>query len=157
MRSGEQLRMVELAFGRASRRAEAGADVVLIVDSLSRLAVAADDPGRVKPIFAAGRETEEEGTGSLTVIATALTDDGDEGEIDRAIDTTESSLIVLDRDLAAAGVYPAIDAAAGRLTGEEHLRSEEELAAIRSLRSELAGLPAAEGAALVRERVSSDG
>ncbi len=155
MRSGEQLRMVELAFGRASRRAEAGADVVLLVDSLSRIAVAADDPGRVKPIFTAGRETEEEGTGSLTVVATVLADDEDEGEVARALETTESSLIVLDRELAAAGVYPAVDAAAGRVAGEEHVRSDGELEAIRALRAELAGLPAAEAAARLRERIDA--
>jgi transcription termination factor Rho len=155
LRSGEQLRMVELAFGRASRRAEAGSDVVLIVDSLSRIAVAADDPGRVKPIFTAGRETEEEGTGSLTVIATVLGDDEDDGGIGRALDTTETSLIVLDRDLAQAGTYPAFDAAAGRLAGEEHIRSDEELALVRTLRSELTGKSPAEAAALLRERIES--
>ena len=78
MRSGEQLRLVELAFGRASRKAESGADVVLLVDSISRIAVAADDPGRVKPIFGAGRETDEEGVGSLTVVATTLGDGGED-------------------------------------------------------------------------------
>jgi transcription termination factor Rho len=155
MRSGEQLRMVELAFGRAGRRAEAGADVVLIVDSLSRIAVAADDPGRVKPIFTAGRETEEEGTGSLTVIATVLADGEDEGDIGRALDTTENSLIVLDRELAIAGSYPAIDVAAGRVAGEEHVRSEQELEAIRKLRAELAGLPAADAVARLRERIDA--
>jgi len=159
MRSGEQLRLVELAFGRASRRAEAGADVVLLVDSLSRVAVAADDPDRVKPLFAAGRETGEEGTGSLTVIATTLGDDDDEGGVERVLQTTESSLLVLDRDLAVAGVYPAIDAAAGRLSGEEHLRDESELAEVRALRSELIGLSGADAAAILRERVerSPDG
>jgi transcription termination factor Rho len=155
MRSGEQLRMVELAFGRAGRRAEAGADVVLIVDSLSRIAVAADDPGRVKPIFTAGRETEEEGTGSLTVIATVLADGEDEGDIGRALDTTENSLIVLDRELAVTGTYPAIDVAAGRVAGEEHVRSEQELEAIRKLRAELAGLPAADAVARLRERIDA--
>jgi transcription termination factor Rho len=155
MRSGEQLRMVELAFGRASRRAEAGADVVLIVDSLSRIAVAADDPGRVKPIFTSGRETEEEGTGSLTVIATVLADDEDEGDIGRALDTTENNLIVLDRDLAVAGTYPAIDVAAGRVAGEEHVRTEQDLQAIRKLRAELAGLPVSEAVTRLRERIDA--
>lgn len=155
LRSGEQLRMVELAFGRASRRAEAGADVVLIVDSLSRVAVAADDPGRVKPIFTAGRETEEEGTGSLTVVATVLADDEDEGEVARALETTENNLIVLDRELALAGTFPAIDVSAGRVAGEEHVRSEDELAAVRRLRAELAGLPPAEAVAALRERYAA--
>ncbi len=155
MRSSEQLRTVELACGRAARRAERGADVVLLVDSLSRIAVAADDPDRVKPIFGAGRETGEEGVGSLTVIATTLGDDEDSGGVRRALETTESSLIVLDRDLAAAGVFPAIDAAACRVSGEERYRDEAELAAARALRGELAGLAPAAAAALLRERIEA--
>jgi len=153
MRSGEQLRLVELAIGRASRRAEAGADVVLLVDSLSRIAVAADDPDRVKPIFGAGRETEDEGMGSLTVIATTLAADEDEGGVQRALATTESSLIALDRELAAAGVFPALDASASRVAGEEHIRDESELTAARALRAELSGLAPAEAAARLRERI----
>lgn len=153
MRSGEQLRLVELAFGRATRRAEAGADVVLLVDSLSRIAVAADDPGRVKPIFGAGRETSEEGLGSLTVVATALTDGADDGATDRALETTQSSLLVLDRELAAAGIYPSIDVTASRISGEEELREEAELSDVRALRAELADLDPAAAAARLRELI----
>ncbi len=153
MRPGEQLRLVELAIGHATRRAESGADVVLLVDSISRIAVAADDPGRVKPLFGAGRETAEEGLGALTVIATALTDGEDEGGVEEALETTESALLVLDRELSAAGVFPAINVAACRISGEEHLRAEPELAAIRALRAELAKLPPAEAAAELRKRI----
>lgn len=153
MRSGEQLRLVELAFGRATRRAEAGSDVVLLVDSLSRIAVAADDPGRVKPIFGAGRETAEEELGALTVIATTLRD-GDTGEAaGRALETTENTLLVLDRALAAAGIYPAIDVNASRIAGEDELREEAELAAVRGLRAELAPLSGAEAATRLRELI----
>lgn len=154
MRSGEQLRLVELAFGRASRQAERGADVVLLVDSLSRIAVAADDPDRVKPIFGAGRETEEEGVGSLTVIATVLTDDDDEGGVLKALDTTESSRIALDRDLAAAGTFPALDPSASRVAGEEHFLDEGEHSKLRELRAELAGLSPADAVAKLRDRLS---
>lgn len=159
MRSGEQLRLVELAFGRASRKAEAGADVVLLVDSISRIAVAADDPGRVKPIFGAGRETAEDGVGSLTVVATTLGDGGeDQGAVERTLETTENVLIVLDPELAGRGVYPAIDFTASRVAGEEHLRGEDELAAARKLRTELASLTPELAAAEVRRLVegSSD-
>ena len=52
--------------GHAKRRAEAGEDVVVIIDSLSRLALGYRDPNRVKRLFGAGRELAEEGTGSLT-------------------------------------------------------------------------------------------
>lgn len=154
MRSGEQLRLVELAAGRASRRAEAGADVVLLIDSISRVAVAADDPGRVKPIFGAGRETREEGVGSLTVIATTLGEEGeDEGGIERALVTTETSRVVLDPELAAAGVYPAIDVGASRTVGEEHLRDAAEIESVRAERLELAELGPVEAAAELRKRL----
>ena len=145
MRSGEQLRLVELAFGRASRKAEAGADVVLLVDSISRIAVASDDPGRVKPIFGAGRETEEEGVGSLTVVATTLGDGGeDQGGVERTLETTENVLIVLDPELAATGTFPAIDFTASRIAGEESLREGAELDAARALRVRLGAMTSAE-------------
>jgi transcription termination factor Rho len=154
MRSGEQLRLVELAFGRASRKAEAGEDVVLLVDSISRIAVASDDPGRVKPIFAAGRETAEEGVGSLTVVATTLGDGGeDQGGVERSLETTENSLLVLDPSLAAAGIYPAIDFTASRISGEEHIRDAAELEAVRKLRRSLSALSSEDLAAEIRRLI----
>jgi transcription termination factor Rho len=156
MRSGEQLRLVELAFGRASRRAEAGADVVLLIDSISRIAVAADDPGRSKPIFGAGRETAEEGVGSLTVVATTLGDVGeDQGGVERSLETTENVLIVLDPALAARGIYPAVDFTASRIAGEEHLRDPAELAAARKLRADIAALGSEAAAAEVRRLIEA--
>ncbi len=154
MRSGEQLRLVELAAARAARRAERGADVVLLIDSLSRLGVAAEDPGHAKPIFGAGRETAAEELGSLTVIATTLGHMGeDEGGVERALQTTETSRLVLDPELAAAGVYPAFDLRASRVTGEERLREDAELQAARRLREQLAALPAAEAARELQRRI----
>jgi transcription termination factor Rho len=154
MRSGEQLRAVELAVAQAKRKAEAGADAVLIIDSLSRLAVAADDPGATKPIFGAGRETAEEGAGSLTVIATVLTD-GDDG-VGRALATTENVAIALSGELAEAGVVPSIEVAGCRVVGEQELRDEAELAAARALRAELAELSATEAAQRLAERLRSE-
>ena len=61
---------------RPGRRAEAGEDVAILIDSLSRLALGYRDPARVKRLFGAGRELAEEGSGSLTVVATVL--EGDE-------------------------------------------------------------------------------
>src|SRR5215211_480221 len=68
----EQARAADMALARAKRRAESGDDVVLIVDSLSRLGVASGDPAAAKALFGSGRELAEQGAGSLTVIATAL-------------------------------------------------------------------------------------
>ena len=153
MRSGEQMRVVEATLARATRSAESGSDVVLLIDSLSRIAVAADDPSRVKPIFGAGRETADEGLGSLTVVATTLRDADGPDAASRALDTTESTLVVLDRQLAIAGTYPAFDVGRSHIAGEEQLREEGELPEVRAFRVELAALEPAEAAGRVRERV----
>jgi transcription termination factor Rho len=149
----EQVRLAELALERARRRAESGADAVLIVDSLSRLAVASGKAAEVKHLFGSGRELSEEGAGSLTVIATVVAGAEDDGVAERAVVTTESSLIRLDPELAAAGVFPAIVAGECRVSNEEELRGPEELAAARRLRSLLADLAPAEAANLIRERI----
>ena len=111
----EQVRTAELALERARRLAESGTDAVLVCDSLSRLAFAAGDVAEVKRLFGSGRNLA--GGGSLTVIATVLADGSDEGEAERAVATTESSLIVLDPELAAAGIRPAL--APARVPGLE--------------------------------------
>jgi transcription termination factor Rho len=151
----DQARHAVLALERAKRRAEAGEDVVLVIDSLTRLAVASGEAAAVKPFFGAGRELEEEGSGSLTVIATALTDSADGDGVLAAVATTENAALALDPGLAAAGVVPALDAARSFVTGEEALRGDVELAAARRLRAELRGLDPAEAAAALRERIEA--
>jgi transcription termination factor Rho len=149
----EQARVADLALERSKRRAEAGEDVVLIVDSLSRLALARRDPADVKQLFGAGRELAEEEAGSLTVIATTLDGIADEGAAREAVETTENALIRLDPELAAAGIYPALRPEDCRVSGEEALREPTELEAVRELRAELAGKEPQEAAALLRERL----
>jgi len=153
MSGREQLRVAALASERARRRTEAGVDAVLICDSLSRLAVAAGDSAEVKRLFGSGRELE--GDGSLTVIATTLRGLADDGAAERAVATTENALITLDPDLAAEGIFPALRPAACRVSGEEALRSPEELAAARRLRSLLADLEPVEAARELRERIEA--
>jgi transcription termination factor Rho len=149
----EQVRVAELALARGRRRAEAGADAVLICDSLSRLAVASGEAAEVKRLFGSGRDLAEEGAGSLTVIATVVQGAEDDGVAERAVVTTESALIKLDPELAAAGVVPALRAGECRVSNEEELRDPEELAAVRRLRSLLADLDPAEAANLLREQL----
>jgi transcription termination factor Rho len=151
----EQVRLTELALERARRRAESGADVVLIVDSLSRLAVASQKAAEVKRLFGSGRDLAEEGAGSLTVIATVVEGAEDDGMAERAVVTTESARVRLDPELAGAGVFPALATADCRVSNEEELRGPEELAAARHLRSLLADLAPPEAAALLRERIES--
>jgi transcription termination factor Rho len=148
MSGGEQAAVAELALARAKRLVEAGADVVLIVDSLSRLATARGRVDAAKALFGAGRDTEEEGAGSLTVVATVFDDD-----VGEAVRTTESALVSLDPELAAAGVVPALDVGATRVSGEEELRDEAELEAARRLRGGLAGLEPVDAARALRERI----
>ena len=149
----EQVRIAELALERGRRVAEAGDDAVLVCDSLSRLAVAADGVAEVKRLFGSGRDLAEDDAGSLTVIATALDEGDDEGSANRAVATTESSLVTLDASLAEEGIEPALKFAECRVIGEEQLRSEDEMDEIRRLRNELAELTPPEAAALVRERL----
>jgi transcription termination factor Rho len=147
----EQLRTAELAVERARRLAELGEDVVMVCDSLSRLAYAAGDPAEVKRLFGTGRNLA--GGGAVTVVATVLADASDEGEAERAVITTESALITLDPELAAAGVHPALVTAECRVSNEEDIREADELAAVRRLREALAGLDGAEAARFLRERI----
>jgi transcription termination factor Rho len=152
----EQVAVAELALERARRRVEGGADLVLIVDSLSRLAVAADGVAEVKRLFGSGRDLGDE-AGSLTVVATVLEGADDDGAAERAVITTESSLIELDPALAAAGVVPALNTGGCRISNEDQLRSADQLEAVRRLRSMLAELDPAEAAALLRERIEASG
>lgn len=147
----EQVRTADLALERARRLAETGGDAVLICDSLSRLAFSAGDVAEVKRLFGSGRNLA--GGGSLTVIATVLADGSDAGEAERAVSTTESSLIALDPELAEAGVIPALRAGECRVSNEDQIRDADELAAVRKLRSLLADLDPREAADLLRERI----
>jgi transcription termination factor Rho len=149
----EQVRTAELALERARRLAESGTDAVLICDSLSRLAFAAGDVAEVKRLFGSGRNLA--GGGSLTVVATVLEDGRDEGEAERAVSTTESSLVVLDAELAAAGVFPALRAGESQISNEDRIRDAGELEAARRLRSLLADLEPSNAASLLRERIET--
>ena len=149
----EQVRTAELALERARRLAESGTDAILICDSLSRLAFAAGDVGEVKRLFGSGRNLS--GGGSLTVAATVLEDGPDEGEAERVALTTESLLITLDAELAAAGVTPALRAGEIRVSNEDQIREPAELEAARRMRSLLADLKPSDAAALLRERIEA--
>ncbi|MDP9188566.1 MAG: hypothetical protein M3O25_04885, partial [Actinomycetota bacterium] len=149
----DQVRAVELAVGQAKRRAESGEDVVVILDSLSRLALGYRDPAKVKTLFGAGRELSEEGAGSLTMIATVLDSDDRGAAVREALETTENALLRLDAGLAAKGIVPSLIVAECRVTGEEQLRSPQELEAVRELRAELSEMDPEEAARALGERI----
>jgi transcription termination factor Rho len=147
--AGEQVRVAERTLARVRRQAETGQDVVLIVDSLTRLGTAFGDAGAVKPFFGTGRELEEEAAGSVTVIATALWGSpGDEAVID-AVRTTENATIRLDAELAAAGVSPALDFRSCAISGQESVLTPAEVDAVRRLRAELIEMDPAPAAARI--------
>jgi transcription termination factor Rho len=152
--------LAELTLERARRRVELGEDVVLIVDSLTRLARAyntvekgtgrtlsggLDAQSLEKPkrfLGSARRIDESQGGGSLTIIATALVDTG--SKMDQVIfeefKGTGNSELVLSRELAERRVYPAIDLVASATRREELLLSDTALSASRVLRGRFAGM-----------------
>jgi transcription termination factor Rho len=150
----EQVREAELAMGHAKRLAEGGADVVVLIDSLSRLALGYRDPARVKRIFGSGRELGEEGSGSLTVIATVLDSDDRGSEVREAVETTENLLVRLDADFAAKGLFPSLVPQDSRPSGEEELRDAEELEKVRRLRAEIAEMDPEQAARALAEQIA---
>jgi transcription termination factor Rho len=153
----EQIRAAELAMGHAKRLAESGEDVVVLIDSLSRLALGYRDAARVKRIFGAGRELDDEGSGSLTVIATVLDSDDRGAEVREALETTENLLLRLDAGLAAKGIVPALVIADCRASGEDELRDQDEMERVRRLRSELAEMEPDEAAQALSDQIVATG
>ena len=151
----DHITVAELAVERAKRLVELGHDVVVLLDSLSRLgrayaAVAAStrtgsgiDPAALHPakrIFGAARKAEE--GGSLTIIATAAVETGsraDEIVIDEFAGTANWELR-LSRSLADLRRYPAVVVSASGTRREELLLGADEVAAVWELRRSLEGL-----------------
>jgi transcription termination factor Rho len=154
----QHVTLAELTLERARRRVELGEDVVLIVDSLTRLARAynsvikgtgrtltggldAQSLERPKRFLGSARAIDPgQGGGSLTIIATVLVDTGSKMDqlIFEEFKGTGNSELVLSRDLAERRVFPAIDLVASGTRKEELLYSPEALAASRVLRQRIA-------------------
>jgi transcription termination factor Rho len=154
--------VAQLAFARAENLVEAGRHVVLLLDSLTRLARAFNNSmgrsaGRTmtggldsqalerdRQLFSVARNTEE--IGSLTVIATALVETG--SRMDEAIfqefKGTGNCEIVLDRKLAERRIFPAINLPASSTRREELLLGAKELQLNQLLRRSFVGLAAEE-------------
>ena len=152
--------VAELTLERARRRVELGDDVVLIVDSLTRLARAynavekgsgrtlsggLDAQSLEKPkrfLGSARRIDPSQGGGSLTIIATALVDTG--SRMDQVIfeefKGTGNSELVLSRELAERRIFPAIDLVASATRREELLLEPAALAASHVLRQRIGGM-----------------
>ncbi len=141
----------EMVLERAKRLVERGRDVVILMDSLTRLARAYNltitptgktlsggiDPGSLylpKRFFGAARNIEN--GGSLTIIATALVDTGSRMDdvIYEEFKGTGNMEIHLDRRLSEKRIFPAIDLAKSGTRREELLLSKEELECIFRVR-----------------------
>ena len=153
----------ELLLERARRRVELGEDVVLIVDSLTRLARAynsvvkgsgrtlsggmdSQSMERPKRFLGSARKVDpKDGGGSLTIIATALIDTGSKMDqlIYEEFKGTGNSELMLSRELAERRIYPSIDIVASGTRREELLLSEPALAATRVVRRRIDRRPPA--------------
>ena len=174
--SDEHTAVAELAVEKAKRMVEAGEDVVIILDGITRLSraynLAAPATGRImsggidagalyppKKFFGAARNIEE--GGSLTILATALVDTN--SRMDEAIfeefKGTGNMELRLDRRLAERRIYPAIDVDASSTRHEELLFDRKQLQMVWKLRRVLSGLAAdgnaAPGLELLIDRLKS--
>jgi transcription termination factor Rho len=155
--SSEHARLAELVLERSKRLVEAGKDVFVLLDSLTRLARAYNKNvgggGRTmsggvdvrameipKRLFGTARVFDE--GGSLTIMGTALIETNSRMDdlIFQEFKGTGNMELVLDRKLADKRIYPAIDIAQSGTRKEERLFSKEELPQVTLLRRSLMSL-----------------
>lgn len=165
------VQVCEMVIERARRMVESGFDVVVMMDSVTRMARGyhADHPhsGRTMPggldaqsmqrpkkFFASARDVQ--GGGSLTIIATALKDTG--AKVDEVIfdvfKQTANSEIHLDRRLAERRLFPAIDIVASGTRREELLMDQMELKLVNRLRKVLSDMNIVEAMELLKTRLA---
>ena len=149
-------RIAQLAIERAKRLVEAGKDVFVLMDSLTRIGRAFNNAmsggGRTmsggmdsrameipRKLFAAARNTEE--AGSLTIMATALIETGSKMDelIFQEFKGTGNMEMVLDRQISDQRIYPAIDIFKSGTRREELLLAVNDLEKINTIRRGLAG------------------
>ena len=160
----EHTRVAELGLERAKRLMEMGRDVVILLDSITRLTRAYNlempstgrtlsggiDPVALYPpkrFFGSARKAEE--GGSLTIIATCLVDTGSrlDDVVFEEFKGTGNWEVRLDRKLAERRIYPAIDIAGSSTRREELLLSGEELQRVWLLRRMMSVLAGSGGSA----------
>jgi transcription termination factor Rho len=162
--------VAEMVIEKAKRLVEHKKDVVILLDSITRLARAyntlAPHSGKIlsggvdanalhkpKRFFGAARNVEE--GGSLTIIATALVDTGSRMDevIFEEFKGTGNMELCLDRHLVDKRIFPAINIEKSGTRKEELLYHPDELSRIYILRKALAGVPAVESMELVMEKL----
>lgn len=152
------IKVAEMVLNRAQRLVEHGKDVVVLLDSITRLARAYNltipptgrtlsgglDPGALhkpKRFFGAARNIEE--GGSLTIIATALIDTGSRMDdvIFEEFKGTGNMELHLDRKLSEKRIFPAVDINKSGTRREELLLSQNELGTIWNIRRAMSNSP----------------
>ena len=149
-----------LAIERAKRMVEAGKDVVVLLDSLTRLGRAFNNSRRYgssgrtmsggvdsralevpKQLFGAARKCEE--GGSLTIIATCLVDTGSRADqvIFEEFKGTGNMELILDRSISEKRIFPAINLAASGTRKEHLLMPDREFKTVTALRRRLMAVP----------------
>lgn len=160
----------DMVLERAKRLVESGRDVVILLDSITRLARAHNlvippsgrtlsggvDPAALhkpKRFFGAARNVEE--GGSLTILATALVETGSRMDdvIFEEFKGTGNMELILDRKLADRRLFPAIDIQRSGTRREDLLLSKEELEYVWSLRKVIAGMTSIEALDNLLERM----
>ena len=154
-------KVAEMVIERAKRLVEQGKDVVVLLDSITRLARAYNlvvpasgrtlsggiDPASLhkpKKFFGAARNIEF--GGSLTILATALTETGSRMDdvIFEEFKGTGNMEVLLDRSLAEKRIFPAIDIKRSNTRREDLLLSDKELEVASLIRKAMGNIPAAE-------------
>jgi len=164
------VQVADMVIEKARRLVEHGRDVIILLDSITRLArahnVVIPHSGKIlsggvdanalqkpKRFFGAARNIE--GGGSLTIIATALIETGSRMDevIFEEFKGTGNMELVLDRRIADRRVYPAIDVQRTSTRKEELLLDKEELNKVYLLRNFLADMPTVEAIEFLLERM----
>lgn len=154
--TAQHVQVSTVCIERAKRMVEAGRDVVVMLDSLTRLGRAFNrsrvhaNSGRTlsggidskalevpKTLFGAARNTEE--AGSLTILASCLVDTGSQGDqvIFEEFKGTGNMELILDRKIAEKRLFPAINLAASGTRKDDLLLDEQTLATVNALRRRL--------------------
>ncbi|WBO83245.1 transcription termination factor Rho [Hymenobacter yonginensis] len=164
------VKIASIALDKAKRLVECGHDVVILLDSITRLArayntvqpasgkilsggVDANALHKPKRFFGAARNVEN--GGSLTIIATALIETGSKMDevIFEEFKGTGNMELQLDRKLANKRIFPAIDVPASGTRREDLLMSREELSRIWVLRKFMADMTPAEAMEFLKDRM----
>src|SRR3989454_934070 len=167
----KHVKIANIVLEKAKRMVECGHDVVILLDSITRMARAyntvAPSSGKVlsggveanalqkpKRFFGAARKIEN--GGSLTIIATALTETGSRMDevIFEEFKGTGNMELVLDRKIADRRIYPAIDIFRSGTRKEELLLSQAEINRVILLRQFLADMPEAEAIELLLRQMA---